>query len=58
MSICSFQVGRAVVGAELPYKAWNIEKDPGQLPAVATTNRSFKHHRLKPGKDARGTSYL
>lgn len=58
MSICSFQVGRAVAGVELPYKEWNIEKDPGQLPAVATTSRSLYHHRLKPGKDARWTSYL
>lgn len=34
MGIWSFQVGRAVVGVELPYKEWNIERDPGQLPAL------------------------
>lgn len=48
VGIWSFQVGRAVVRVELPYKEWNIEKNPGQLPALATTNRSFYQHRLKP----------
>lgn len=49
MGIWSFQVGRVVVGVELPYKELNIEKDPGQLPAVATTSRSLYQPRPKPG---------
>lgn len=47
MGLWSFQVGRAVEGVELPYKEWNIEKDPGQLPALATTNWSLYQHRPK-----------
>lgn len=42
MGLWSFQVGRAVVGVELPYKEWNLEKDPDldpdPDPAVATIN--------------------
>ena len=49
MGIWSFQVGRVVVGVELPYKELNIDKDPGQLPAVATTSWSLYQPRPKPG---------
>lgn len=31
----------------LPYKDRNRDKDPGQLPAFPTTNRSLFQHQLK-----------
>lgn len=40
-------MGRAVVGVALPYKERNIDKDPGQLPALATTNGSLYQRGLK-----------
>ena len=49
MGFRRLQVGRVVVGVELPYKELNIEKYPGQLPAVATTSRSLYQPWLKPG---------
>lgn len=41
MGIWSFQVGRAAMGVELPYKERSIEKDSGQLPALAATKWSL-----------------
>ena len=39
--------GKGPRGVELPYKEWNKGKDPGQLPASATTNQSLCQHQLK-----------
>lgn len=58
MGIWSFQVGRAVVRVGFPYKAWNRDTHPGQLPAWATTDASFYQRRLKAERDAKWTAYL
>lgn len=56
VGVAQARAGRGEGG--LPYKDRNRHKDPGQLPAFPTTNRSLFQHQLKVGGDARWASDL